>query len=266
MPFDPNNTATYTDASDAEILKGTRGGWRPDIILALQTELLRRNIARMSATVEQLQLLTTTQAEKDEARAKKEFRFVASTTALSILIASAAFYVSWKMNSDAVRREASRQKMHAQTLADDIQWEIGIDEVECENFRRNEKQVEKNLGSPVWIAQTNQIRRGLQSDLFTGNARAIGALETILYDLNALNERNHLMASAAVDNLPEKTKEHFLQQNLRLYSSNCADALADIATGRPTILKQLQKDGLRASPIDVTAPEPMHSTFLEKFQ
>jgi hypothetical protein len=171
---------------------------------------------------------------------------------VSILIALAALLLQWK----SYNRDSQSSGLQALSIVDGIQWEMGIAEAQCRSFLVNEKKIARELGSPAWIAQTAQIQNGLASGIFEENPKATAALQALLTDLISLNERNRLMASAAVDILSQANKAWFLKDNLRRYGENCTSVLEDIKIGRPIILNHAKERGLKADLIDFGKIDP----------
>lgn len=107
MAFNPSDPTTYSELSDTELLQKMKG-WRSDLVIMMQTELMRRNLARMTDATASFRRASKAQAKIDGIRANREFRFAVWTTMISLLIAGAGFYLTWKMNNDALARDAAR--------------------------------------------------------------------------------------------------------------------------------------------------------------
>lgn len=97
MAFKYDDPTSWQDIEDDALLAHVKG-IRFDIIAAVQNEILRRNMTRMTAA----------QAVEDGRRARSEFLFAVWTTAISLCLAVAGVWMTWKINSDAIAREDSR--------------------------------------------------------------------------------------------------------------------------------------------------------------
>lgn len=219
MNFESGKPETYAAATDEQLLNGVVNHGQ-DIGAALQAEFLRRHLGGLKSSIDGFNNSSSVQSTE----MLRLSRWTMIVAALQIIVAIAvtgwSVHTSERINREAVARETAEETRHIGSMLMGLAWESNFARTQCKAFLAAKQQTITTLGSPVWIAQTSRIQASLSSGFFD-DKEVYGLLQEWLFRLNALNERNHLMASAAVDNLSEENKAHFLKTNTELYAGDC---------------------------------------------
>lgn len=138
MAFHPQHPETYHEASDEELLSAM-GHPTKNINGALQTEILRRQVAKMTETTLMLNKTSEEQTQQTielshSALEVARWQVIIAIITAAFATAVAVFGIYITLDRDADARDQAKEMRLSQSIVDGIQWEMGIAEAQCRGF------------------------------------------------------------------------------------------------------------------------------------
>jgi hypothetical protein len=196
---------------------------------------------------------------------QEEIKFNRALLASIVALGLSVFSIGetwWLYRSQIQQQDRQESELFQQTF-NGVLFELAVAKDQCEGFIKTKEKHIKEMGSPAWILQANAIRDILKTGKVDDKQTYLALF--YLADLfTSLNERNHLMASASVDLLPDAQRKHFLKDNLNRFGENCREITNTLIAAEPVIKRFSKVKGLVYESVDFDSLDFMPDTKTKK--
>lgn len=168
---------------------------------------------------------------------------------LALALSSISAWLTYGLYQAQVKREDSRDLVQFQRTFDGVIFELAVARDQSIEFIKKKDKSIQEMKSPVWTLKSNAINSLLGSGRID-DKKVYLALFYLADLFSSLNDRNHMMANAAVDLMPIPQRKHFLKENLTAYAEHSQIIVNRIDEAEPALGKFARGKGLSYESID----------------